>query len=160
FGRRAITRAWVFLVFPACLLSYFGQGALILDDPANVSGPFFLLAPDWARAPMVVLATLATVIASQSVITAAYSLASQAAPLGYLPRLRIAHTSSTRIGQVYVPWINWILLVAVLALVVIFGSSTGLAYAYGMAVTVTITITTLLFFYIAGWHWKVPRWLL
>jgi KUP system potassium uptake protein len=160
FGRRAITRAWIFLVVPALMLSYFGQGALILEDPANISSPFFLLAPDWARLPLVVLATVATVIASQAVITGAYSVASQAAQLGYLPRLRVKHTSSAQIGQVYVPWINWILLVAVLALVLIFGSSTALAYAYGMAVTGTITITTLLFFYIAGWKWRAPRWLL
>ena len=160
FGRPAITRAWLILVFPACVLSYFGQGALILKDSANGSSPFFLLAPGWARIPMVLLATAATVIASQAVITGAYSVASQAARLGYLPRLRIAHTSESEIGQVYVPWINWLLLVSVLTLVFAFRSSVALAFAFGMAVTGTITITTLLFFYVARARWHTPRWLL
>ena len=109
FGRRAITRGWLFLVLPACVLSYLGQGALLLGDEAAVRAPFFLLTPDWARVPMVLLATAATVIASQAVITGAYSVASQAAQLGYLPRLRIAHTSASTIGQIYVPWINGVL---------------------------------------------------
>src|SRR5262249_25824649 len=117
FGRRTITRAWLFLVFPALMLSYLGQGALILEDTANVSGPFFLLPPSWARLPMVILATIATVIASQAVISGAYSVASQAAQLGYLPRLRITHTSESQIGQIYVPWINWALAASVLTLV-------------------------------------------
>ncbi|WP_330247585.1 potassium transporter Kup [Streptomyces sp. NBC_00562] len=160
FGRRAITRGWLFLVLPACVLSYLGQGALILDDPNNISSPFFLLVPEWGRWPMVVLATAATVIASQAVITGAYSVASQAAQLGYLPRLRIAHTSESTIGQIYVPWINWLLMVAVLTLVFAFRSSAALAYAFGMAVTGTITITTLLFFYVARAKWGTPRWLL
>ena len=148
FGRPAITRAWLILVFPACILSYMGQGALILGDPANISSPFFLLVPDWGRLPMVLLATAATVIASQAVITGAYSVASQAAKLGYLPRLRITHTSEETIGQIYVPWINWLLMVSVLTLVFAFQTSSALAYAFGMAVTGTITITTLLFFYV------------
>ncbi|MBO2453975.1 KUP/HAK/KT family potassium transporter [Actinomadura barringtoniae] len=160
FGRRSITRAWLVLVFPACILSYMGQGALILDDKANISGPFFLLVPEWGRLPMVLLATAATVIASQAVITGAYSVASQASQLGYLPRMRIAHTSETARGQIYVPWINWLLLVSVLTLVFAFRSSAGLAFAYGMAVTGTITITTLLFFYIARVRWGTPRWLI
>ncbi|MEU6147834.1 potassium transporter Kup [Streptomyces sp. NPDC047081] len=160
FGRRAITRAWLFLVFPACILSYLGQGALILDDPANISSPFFLLVPDWGRWPMVLLATAATVIASQAVITGAYSVTSQAAQLGYLPRLRIAHTSESTIGQIYVPWINWLLMVSVLTLVFAFRSSTALAFAFGMAVTGTITITTLLFFYVARAKWGTPTWLI
>ncbi|WP_411978660.1 potassium transporter Kup [Streptomyces sp. N50] len=160
FGRRAITRAWMFLVFPACILSYFGQGALILDDPDNISSPFFLLVPHWGRWPMVLLATAATVIASQAVITGAYSVASQAAQLGYLPRLRIAHTSESTIGQIYVPWINWLLMVSVLTLVFAFRSSAALAFAFGMAVTGTITITTLLFFYVARAKWGTPRWLI
>jgi KUP system potassium uptake protein len=160
FGRPAITRAWLFLVFPALVLSYFGQGALILKDPVdNISSPFFLLVPEWGRLPMVLLATAATVIASQAVITGAYSVAAQAARLGYLPRLRIAHTSEETIGQIYVPWINWVLLVSVLTLVFAFRSSTALAYAYGVAVTGTITITTLLFFYVAREKWGAPRWL-
>ncbi|MEU5385501.1 potassium transporter Kup [Kitasatospora cineracea] len=160
FGRPAITRGWLFLVFPACILSYLGQGALILDDPANTSSPFFLLAPGWARWPIVLLATAATVIASQAVITGAYSVTSQAAQLGYLPRLRIAHTSESTIGQIYVPWINWLLMVSVLTLVFAFRSSAALAFAFGMAVTGTITITTLLFFYLARTRWHTPRWLL
>ncbi|MFI5535000.1 potassium transporter Kup [Nocardia sp. NPDC051900] len=160
FGRRAITRGWLFLVFPACILSYFGQGALILDDPGHVSSPFFLLMPAWGRLPLVLLATAATVIASQAVITGAYSVASQAARLGYLPRLRIAHTSEATVGQIYVPWINWLLMVSVLTLVFAFRSSAALAYAFGMAVTGTITITTLLFFYVARARWNIPLWLL
>ncbi|MEA5363105.1 KUP/HAK/KT family potassium transporter [Amycolatopsis sp., V23-08] len=160
FGRRAITRGWLFLVFPACVLSYLGQGALILEDQANISSPFFLLVPSWGRLPMVVLATAATVIASQAVITGAYSVTAQAAQLGYLPRLRIAHTSETERGQIYVPWINWLLLVSVLTLVFAFRSSTALAFAFGMAVTGTITITTLLFFYVARSKWGTPRWLI
>ncbi|WP_405969770.1 potassium transporter Kup [Streptomyces sp. NBC_00988] len=160
FGRRAITRAWLLLVFPACILSYFGQGALILADPDNISSPFFLLVPHWGRWPMVLLATAATVIASQAVITGAYSVASQAAQLGYLPRLRIAHTSESTIGQIYVPWINWLLMVSVLTLVFAFRSSAALAFAFGMAVTGTITITTLLFFYVARAKWGTPMWLI
>ncbi|WP_222932900.1 potassium transporter Kup [Nocardia yunnanensis] len=159
FGRSAITRAWLALVFPACVLSYLGQGALILDDPGHISAPFFLLAPSWGRLPIVLLATAATVIASQAVITGAYSVAAQAAQLGYLPRLRVAHTSESTIGQIYVPWINWLLLVSVLTLVFAFRSSAALAYAFGMAVTGTITITTLLFFYIARARWRTPIWL-
>lgn len=160
FGRRAISRAWLLLVFPACVLSYLGQGALILDDPANLSGPFFLLAPGWARLPLVLLATAATVIASQAVITGAYSVAAQAAQLGYLPRLRVIHTSESTFGQIYVPWINWVLMVSVLTLVFAFRSSAALAFAFGMAVTGTITITTLMFFYVARSRWRTPRWLL
>ncbi|MET7424236.1 potassium transporter Kup [Dactylosporangium sp. NPDC005555] len=160
FGRRAITRGWLWLVFPACVLSYLGQGALILEDPANIEGPFFLLVPEWARLPLVVLATAATVIAAQAVITGAYSVAAQAAELGYLPRLRVVHTSESRIGQIYVPWINWLLLVSVLTLIFAFRSSAALAFAFGMAVTGTITITTLMFFYIAARKWRTPRWLL
>ena len=159
FGRRPITRIWLLLVFPACILSYMGQGALILDDPSGgIRSPFFLLVPEWGRLPMVFLAAAATVIASQAVITGAFSVTQQAARLGYLPRLRIAHTSQERVGQIYVPWINWALMIAVLALIVTFKSSTALAYAFGMAVTGTITITTLLFFYIVRNHWRQPLW--
>jgi KUP system potassium uptake protein len=159
FGRRAITWGWLFFVLPACVLSYLGQGALLLGDESAVSAPFFLLTPDWARLPMVLLATVATVIASQAVITGAYSVASQAAQLGYLPRLRITHTSESTIGQIYVPWINGLLMVSVLTLVFAFRSSASLAYAFGMAVTGTITITTLLFFYTARTRWRRPPWL-
>jgi KUP system potassium uptake protein len=159
FGRAPITRAWLLVVFPACILNYMGQGALILGHPASISSPFFLLAPGWAALPMVILAAVATVIASQAVITGAYSVASQAGRLGYLPRLRIAYTSEEQMGQIYVPWINWLLLVTVLTLVVTFKSSAALAYAYGAAVTGTITITTLLFFYLARRQWHTPLWL-
>jgi KUP system potassium uptake protein len=160
FGRAAITRAWLLLVLPACTLNYLGQGALLLGDESTISAPFFLLTPEWGRLPMVVLATAATVIASQAVITGAFSLASQAARLGYLPRLRIAHTSASTIGQIYVPWINGALLVGVLILVFAFRSSEALAYAFGMAVTGTITITTVLFLYIARNRWGTPTWLI
>jgi KUP system potassium uptake protein len=159
FGRGPITRAWLFLVFPACILNYMGQGALVLSHPSAVSNPFYLLSPGWARIPMVILAAAATVIASQAVISGAYSLTQQAAQIGYLPRLRIDHTSEEQAGQIYVPWINWALLAAVLALVFTFRTSNALAYAYGVAVTGTITITTLLFFYIARSQWKKPLWL-
>ena len=160
FGRAPITRAWIFLVFPACILNYLGQGALVLSDPAGaISNPFFLLVAGWARIPMVILAAGATVIASQAVISGAFSVTQQAAQIGYLPRLRIDHTSEERVGQIYVPWINWALCVAVLALVFTFRTSTALAYAYGVAVTGTITITTLLFFYIVRSEWKKPLWL-
>jgi KUP system potassium uptake protein len=160
FGRRAITRGWLFVVLPACILNYLGQGALMLGDESTVSAPFFLLTPHWAQLPMVLLATAATIIASQAVITGAYSVASAAAHLGYLPRLRITHTSESTMGQIYVPWINSFLMVAVLILVFAFRSSAALAYAYGMAVTGTITITTLLFFYTARKRWHTPLWLI
>jgi KUP system potassium uptake protein len=160
FGRGPITRAWIFLVFPACILNYMGQGALVLSDPATaISNPFFLLVAGWARIPMVILAAAATVIASQAVISGAFSVTQQAAQIGYLPRLRIDHTSEERFGQIYVPWVNWALCVAVLALVFTFRTSTALAYAYGVAVTGTITITTLLFFYIVRSQWHKPLWL-
>ena len=160
FGRAAITWGWLGLVLPALVLNYFGQGALLLVDQSVVNAPFFLLVPDWAQIPMVVLSTAATVIASQAVITGAYSMTSQAAQIGYLPRLRIAHTSESSIGQIYVPWINSMLWVAVLILVFAFRSSASLGYAYGMAVTGTITITTLLFLYVARIKWHVPMWLI
>ena len=159
FGRPPIRRAWLLVVFPACILNYLGQGALILGHPASISNPFFLLAPEWARLPMVFLATVATVIASQAVITGAFSVAHQAARLGYLPRLRIQYTSEQIRGQIYIPWINWLLLVSVLTLVLAFRSSAALAYAYGTAVTGTITITTLLFFYYARHRWRTPLWI-
>src|SRR5262249_13893595 len=127
--------------------------------PSNIASPFFLLVPDWGQWPLVFLATAATVIASQSVISGAFSVAHQAVQLGYLPRLRIAHTSDETFGQIYVPWINWLLLVSVLTLVFAFRSSASLAFAFGMAVTGTITITTILFFYIVRHQWHRPLWL-
>ncbi len=159
FGRKPITLAWLFIVLPALVLNYFGQGALILGDESKVSAPFFLLTPGWARLPLVLLATAATIIASQAVITGAFSVAAQAAKLGLLPRLRIVHTSASAYGQVYVPAINWMLMVSVLILVFAFESSAKLAYAYGMAVIGTITIVTLLFFYLARARFHTPLWL-
>jgi KUP system potassium uptake protein len=159
FGRGPVRRAWLLLVFPACILNYLGQGALILGRPATISNPFFLLAPAWSRLPLVLLATVATVIASQAVISGAFSVAHQAGQLGYLPRLRIQYTSEQVMGQIYVPWINWLLLVSVLTLVLAFRSSAALAYAYGTAVTGTITITTLLFFYYARHQWRWRLWI-
>jgi KUP system potassium uptake protein len=159
FGREPVRRAWLLVVFPACVLNYLGQGALILGHPASISNPFFLLAPGWARLPMVLLATVATVIASQAVISGAFSVAHQAGRLGYLPRLRIQYTSEKIMGQIYIPWINWLLLVSVLTLVLAFRSSAALAYAYGTAVTGTITITTLLFFYYTRHQWRTPLWI-
>jgi KUP system potassium uptake protein len=160
FGRAPIARAWLLLVFPACILNYMGQGALLLGEPGSgASGSFFLLVPHWGRLPMVFLATMATVIASQAVISGAFSVAHQAVQLGYLSRLRIAHTSREAAGQIYVPWINWLLMVSVLTLVFAFQTSAALAFAFGMAVTGTITITTLLFFYIVRHQWGRPLWL-
>ncbi len=160
FGRSPITRAWLLLVFPACILNYLGQGALVLSNPHEaVANPFFLLVPHWGRLPMVLLATAATVIASQAVITGAFSVAHQAVQLGYLPRLRFIHTSAKTAGQIYVPLINWILMVSVLTLVFTFRTATALAFAFGMAVTGTITITTLLYFYIVRRQWQKPLWL-
>ncbi|MEV3936427.1 potassium transporter Kup [Glycomyces sp. NPDC049804] len=160
FGRKPISRAWLFMVFPALLLNYMGQGALILEDTGNIQGSFFLLAPEWARIPLLFLTGAATVIASQAVISGAYSVAAQASELGYLPRLRIAHTSEHHFGQIYVPWINWLLMVSVLTLVFAFRSSEALAFAYGMAVIGTIVIVTLLFLYFARVRWGTPRWFL
>ncbi|HEX5608535.1 MAG TPA: KUP/HAK/KT family potassium transporter [Solirubrobacterales bacterium] len=160
FGRLPITAAWLLLVFPALILNYMGQGALLLDHPgADASGIFFRLVPEWGLVPMVFFATIATVIASQAVITGAFSVAHQAVQLGYLPRLRVVYTSAKTMGQIYVPWINWLLMAAVLALVFAFRTSGALAFAYGMAVTGTITITTLLFFYVVRHRWGKPLWL-
>ncbi|SDD01269.1 KUP system potassium uptake protein [Glycomyces harbinensis] len=160
FGRKPISRAWLFIVFPSVLLNYMGQGAMILEDSANVSGSFFLLAPELLRIPLLVLATAATVIAAQAVISGAFSVAAQASELGYLPRLRIAHTSAQHFGQIYVPWINWLLMASVLVLVFAFRTSEALAFAYGMAVIGTITIVSLLFLYVARIRWGTPKWVL
>jgi KUP system potassium uptake protein len=146
FGRPPIRRAWFALVFPALLLNYMGQGALILRDPQTIDSPFFLLMPHWSRIPVVILATFATVIASQAVISGAFSVTRQAVQLGFLPRLTIRHTSSHEIGQVYAPAVNWGIFAAVVALVLGFRSSEHLASAYGIAVTGTLAIDTVLFF--------------
>ncbi len=155
FGRSPIRRAWFAIVFPALTLNYLAQGALILHSPGSRSNPFYLLLPGWARLPMVVLATAATVIASQAVISGAYSVSRQALRLGFLPHLRIRQTSRHSYGQVYVPGVNWALFTAVLVVVVAFRSSTKLATAYGVAVTGTFLITTSLFLVVARllWHW-------
>ena len=159
FGRPPIRRAWFAVVFPALLLNYMGQGALLLSDPGAADNPFFLLAPGWAQIPMVLLATVATVIASQAVISGVFSVSRQAVQLGFLPFLNIRHTSEEEIGQIYVPAVNWSLFVAIVGLVIGFGSSTALASAYGIAVTGTLAIDTVLFFVVVRMLWRKPLWL-
>ena len=144
FGARAVRVAWYGLVWPALMLNYFGQGALVLRDAASAQNPFYFLAPDWLLLPLVVLATAATVIASQATISGAFSITAQAARLGYLPRMRTVHTSDLERGQIYVPSVNWLMLVAVIVLVLQFRSSSGLAAAYGIAVSGTMIITSIL----------------
>jgi KUP system potassium uptake protein len=156
FGRKPIRRAWLLVAFPALMVNYAGQGALILREPGAIENPFFHLVPEWGRLPMVVLATAATVIASQAVISGAFSLTHQAVQLGFLPRLTIRHTSEREPGQVYVPVVNWLLCAAVAALVAGFGSSEHLASAYGVAVTGTMAITTILFFFVVRTIWGKP----
>ena len=155
FGRQPIQAAWLLVALPALTLNYLGQGALVLADPKTIENPFFLLYPDWALIPMVALATAATVIASQAVITGAYSLTRQAIQLGLLPRLEIRHTSAALFGQIYMPRVNTLLLIGVLLLVVMFRSSSALASAYGIAVTGTMVVTSILAFIVI---WKVWRW--
>lgn len=159
FGRKPIARAWILLVLPGLVLNYFGQGALILGNPEAVRNPFYLLAPDWALLPMIALATLATIIASQAVISGAFSLTRQAIQLGYVPRMFIQHTSSQEQGQIYIGTVNWALMVGVVLLVIGFESSGALAAAYGVAVTGTMLITTLLSSAVVLLLWKAPRWL-
>ena len=153
FGRRAIRIAWFGLVLPALVLNYFGQGALLIADPEAIENPFYLAYPGWALYPMIVLATAAAVIASQATISGAYSVTKQAIQLGYLPRMSVLHTSAKQIGQVYVPALNWLLLTAVLAVVVGFGSSSKLAAAYGVAVVGTMMIDTVLTFFVLRYGW-------
>jgi KUP system potassium uptake protein len=157
FGRSPIRRAWFLLVFPALTLNYLAQGSLILRDPKAVANPFFLLVPTWAQIPMVILATVATVIASQSVISGAFSVTQQASQLGFLPRLTIRHTSRREVGQVYVPAINIALFISVVAIVIGFGSSAALASAYGVAVTGTFILNTILFLAVARLLWHRSR---
>ncbi len=158
FGRRPIQAAWLFLVLPALICNYLGQGALLLNDPKSVANPFYLLAPTWGLMPLIILSTAATVIASQAVITGAYSLASQAIQLGLLPRLEIVHTSHTQEGQIFIPRVNRILLLGVLALVLLFRSSEALANAYGIAVSGTMVATTALAFFVVWKLWRWPLW--
>ncbi len=155
FGAGAIRRGWFALVFPALILNYLGQGALIMENPATTASPFFLLFPHWARIPMVILSTVAAIIASQAVISGAFSITRQAIRLGFLPRLVVKHTSR-HAGQVYVPAANWIIFAAVVALVLGFGSSERLASAYGIAVTGTLAIDTLLFSFVVHALWHRP----
>ncbi|VVD89453.1 potassium transporter Kup [Pandoraea communis] len=156
FGIRPIRFAWTALVFPALVLNYFGQGALLLTNPKAIENPFFLLAPDWALLPLVIVATAATVIASQAVISGAFSLTSQAIQLGYVPRMKIMHTSDREIGQIYMPMINWALLLVIIWIVLAFKSSSNLAAAYGIAVTTTMVITTILacVVMVKVWNWN------
>jgi len=158
FGKRPIRIGWFTLVLPSLVLNYFGQGALVIGDPSAIDNPFYKLPPDWAVGPLVVLATMATVIASQALISGAYSLTMQAAQLGYLPRVKIDHTSPREFGQIYIPAVNWGLMAACVALVVAFGSSSNLAAAYGVAVTSTMLITTAVLYVVMRerWHWSRP----
>jgi KUP system potassium uptake protein len=158
FGRRPITISWLWIVLPALMLNYLGQGALLMGNPAAVSNPFFLLAPEWARLPLVILATMAAIIASQAVISGAFSVTRQAVQLGFLPRLKITHTSASSEGQVYIPVVNWALLTLVLLLVLGFGTSSNLAAAYGIAVTGTMFIDSLLLAVLLLTIWKWNRW--
>jgi KUP system potassium uptake protein len=156
FGARAIRIAWFAVAAPALVLNYFGQGALLITNPAAIDNPFYLAYPEWALYPMVMLATAATVIASQATISGAYSMTQQAIQLGYLPRMAIHHTSARTIGQIYVPAVNWMLLAAVAAAVAGFGSSSRLASAYGVAVMGTMLVTTLLTFFVLRYDWRYP----
>src|SRR5471032_651255 len=155
FGKRPIQTAWLFIVLPSLALNYLGQGALVIADPKGVENPFFLMFPDWALMPMVALATLATVIASQAVITGAYSLTRQAIQLGLLPRFEIRHTSEAHSGQIFMPRVNSLLLIAVMLLVLMFRSSSALASAYGISVTGTMVVTAMMGFVVI---WKVWKW--
>jgi len=159
FGKRPIRIAWFSLVMPALTLNYFGQGALLLDDPTAVKNPFYNMAPDWLLLPLVVLATMATVIASQALISGAFSVTKQAVQLGFLPRLALRHTSVRDTGQIYIPFVNWALFAAIVLAVVMFKSSSNLAAAYGIAVTLDMLITTVLTFFVIRYGWKYPLWL-
>lgn len=158
FGKRPIRVAWSAVVLPALALNYMGQAALLLSNPAAIENPFFLLVPGWALLPMVILATAATIIASQAVITGAYSLTRQAIQLGLLPRMEIRFTSDTHAGQIYIPQVNWLLLAGVIALVAMFGSSSNLATAYGVAVTGTMVVTTTMAIFVIWRVWSWPLW--
>ena len=158
FGKRAIRIAWFGVAAPSLILNYFGQGALLISNPSAIDNPFYLAYPGWALYPMVVLATAATIIASQATISGAFSMTQQAVQLGYLPRMTILHTSAQTMGQIYVPAVNWTLLVIVVAAVVGFGSSSRLASAYGVAVMGTMLVTSLLTFFVIRYDWGYPLW--
>src|SRR6185436_506428 len=157
FGKQPIRLAWFALVLPALLLNYLGQGALLLENK-SASHPFFEMAPTWALLPLVVIATIAAVIASQALISGAFSITRQAMQLGLAPRLDVEHTSAQEMGQIYVPQVNWALMVATVLIVVGFGSSSDLAAAYGIAVTLTMVITVLLLYVIMRERWRWPAW--
>lgn len=159
FGKKPIRLAWFAIVMPALTINYFGQGALLLKSPEAVKNPFYLMAPDWALAPLVLLATMATVIASQALITGAFSVTKQVIQLGYLPRLQVQHTSVKDTGQIYMPFVNWGLFAAIVLAVVMFKSSSNLAAAYGIAVCTDMLITTILTFFVIRYGWKYPLWL-
>ena len=159
FGKKPIRVAWFSVVMPALTLNYFGQGALLLTNPEAVKNPFYLMAPDWALLPLVGLATMATVIASQALISGAFSVTKQVVQLGYLPRLQVMHTSVRDTGQIYMPFVNWGLFGAIVMAVVMFRSSSNLAAAYGLAVTLDMLITTILTFFVIRYSWKYPLWL-
>jgi KUP system potassium uptake protein len=158
FGKRPIRIVWYALVMPALMLNYLGQGALLIENPAAAENPFYRLAPGWALYPLIALATSAAVIASQALISGAYSLTMQAVQLGFMPRFKIEHTSSTEMGQIYIPALNWALMLGCIAIVVGFGSSSNLAAAYGVAVTATMVITTILLGVVERekWRWSLP----
>ena len=156
FGKKPIRMAWFVLVMPALLINYFGQGAMLIYTPESVSNPFYLMAPKWALVPLVILATAATVIASQALLSAAFSVSKQAIQLGYLPRMQIRHTSVHETGQIYIPAVNWALFAAIVIAVVLFKNSTNLASAYGIAVTTDMLITTVLTFFVIRYRWKLP----
>ena len=159
FGKKPIRLAWFAVVMPSLTLNYFGQGALLLNEPEAVKNPFFMMAPDWALLPLVILATAATVIASQALISGAFSVTKQVIQLGYLPRLQIQHTSVRDTGQIYIPFVNWGLFGAIVLAVVMFKSSSNLAAAYGIAVCTDMLITTVLTFYVIRYSWRYPLWL-
>jgi KUP system potassium uptake protein len=159
FGKKPIRLAWFAIVMPCLTLNYFGQGALLLQDPEAVKNPFFLMAPDWLLIPLVGLATMATVIASQALISGAFSVTKQVVQLGYLPRLQLLHTSVKDTGQIYIPFVNWGLFVAIVLAVGFFRSSSNLAAAYGIAVCTDMLITTVLTFFVIRYGWKYPLWL-
>ena len=159
FGKRPIRIAWFTIAMPALTLNYFGQGALLLARPETIKNPFYMMAPDWMLIPLVILATMAAVIASQALISGAFSVTKQVVQLGFLPRLRMLHTSAKETGQIYIPFVNWALFVAIVLAVVMFKSSGALASAYGIAVTTDMLITTVLTFYVIRHAWKYPMWL-
>lgn len=159
FGRRPIKVGWLYFVLPALMLNYLGQGALLIAQPTAISNPFYMLAPEWFRLPLVIIATLATIIASQAVISGAFSVTQQAIQLGFIPRLKIMHTSASAFGQIYIPSINWALMVMVIVLVVTFGSSSNLASAYGIAVTGAMFIDGCLLAVVLFSLWRWSRWI-